>query len=182
MLLALGFGAANALVLSQVAKQRPPVAAAAPTSAAATAGQTSPQALAGAPPEPPDTHLYDVVITGGRVIDPETRFDRIADVGIDGPTIVAITDKKLNGRMTIDAKDRVVAPGFIDLISYDPNPYGIWYKIADGVTTNLGMHGMLDDRRAVLRHLRAAGFAVPLRRFVRQLLHARRGALRHRIE
>jgi N-acyl-D-aspartate/D-glutamate deacylase len=143
VLLALGFGAANALVLSQVAKQRPPAAAAAPTSAATTAGPTSPQALAGAPPEPPDNHLYDVVITGGRVIDPETRFDRIADVGIDGPTIVAITDKKLNARMTIDAKDRVVAPGFIDLISYDPNPYGIWYKIADGVTTNLGMHGML---------------------------------------
>ena len=45
--------------------------------------------------------------------------------------------------MTIDAKDRVVAPGFIDMISYDPNSYGIWYKIADGVTTNLGMHGML---------------------------------------
>jgi N-acyl-D-aspartate/D-glutamate deacylase len=143
VLLALGFGAANALVLSQVAKQRPPVAAATRTSAAAAAGPSTPQALAGAPPEPPDNHLYDVVITGGRVIDPETRFDRIADVGIDGPTIVAITDKKLNARMTIDAKDRVVAPGFIDLISYDPNPYGIWYKIADGVTTNLGMHGML---------------------------------------
>src|SRR5207248_11198377 len=32
---------------------------------------------------------------------------------------------------------------FIDMISYDPNEYGIWFKIADGVTTNLGMHGML---------------------------------------
>jgi hypothetical protein len=29
------------------------------------------------------------------------------------------------------------------MISYEPNPYGIWFKVADGVTTNLGMHGML---------------------------------------
>ncbi len=143
MLLALGFGAANALVLSQVGKQRPPDDASTPTSAAVATGPSTAQALAGAPPEPADNHLYDVVITGGRVIDPETRFDRVADVGIDGPTIVAITDHKLNARTTIDAKDRVVAPGFIDMISYDPNSYGIWYKIADGVTTNLGMHGML---------------------------------------
>jgi N-acyl-D-aspartate/D-glutamate deacylase len=143
VLLALGFGAANALVLSQVGKQRPPDDASTPTSAAVATGPSTAQALAGAPPEPADNHLYDVVITGGRVIDPETRFDRVADVGIDGPTIVAITHHKLNARMTIDAKDRVVAPGFIDMISYDPNSYGVWYKIADGVTTNLGMHGML---------------------------------------
>jgi len=143
VLLALGFGAANALVLGQVAKQHQAGAATTPTHAAPAPGSRRAQALTDAPPRPPDDHLYDVVITGGRVIDPETRFDRVAEVGIDGPTVVAITDKKLNARMTIDAKDRVVAPGFIDMISYDPNSYGIWYKVADGVTTNLGMHGML---------------------------------------
>ena len=36
----------------------------------------------------------------------------------------------------------VVAPGFIDLLSYEPNDFGTWYKIGDGVTTNLGMHGL----------------------------------------
>ena len=36
----------------------------------------------------------------------------------------------------------VVAPGFIDLLSYDPNDYGVWYKVADGITSNLGMHGL----------------------------------------
>jgi dihydroorotase len=36
----------------------------------------------------------------------------------------------------------VVAPGFIDVLSYEPNDYGIWFKISDGVTTNLGMHGI----------------------------------------
>ena len=36
----------------------------------------------------------------------------------------------------------MVSPGFIDLLSYEPNPYGVWFKIGDGVTTNIGMHGM----------------------------------------
>src|SRR5204862_4890694 len=61
----------------------------------------------------------------------------------DGTSIAAISEGPLNGRATTAADGRVVAPGFIDMISYDPNDYGIWFKIADGVTTNLGMHGML---------------------------------------
>jgi dihydroorotase len=36
----------------------------------------------------------------------------------------------------------VVAPGFIDILSYEPNSYGVWYKLGDGVTTNLCMHGV----------------------------------------
>jgi N-acyl-D-aspartate/D-glutamate deacylase len=144
VLLALGFGVTSALALSRLKKSRPGLPVGTSTEdVSASAGPDTPSALASAPPEPAENHLYDVVITGGRVIDPETGFDRVAEVGIDGPTIVAITDRKLNGRMTIDAKDRVVSPGFIDLISYDPNPYGIWFKVGDGVTTNLGMHGML---------------------------------------
>ena len=42
----------------------------------------------------------------------------------------------------VEAAGLVVAPGFIDILSYEPNPYGIWFKIADGVTTNLGLHGL----------------------------------------
>ena len=34
-----------------------------------------------------------------------------------------------------------MAPGFIDNLSYDPNPLGVWNKIADGVTSNIAMHG-----------------------------------------
>ncbi len=142
LLLALGFGAANAVALSRIVKGRPHLTSTTATTAAAR-GPATPPALAGAAAEPADNHLYDVVVTGGRVIDPETGFDKVANVGIDGATITAISFKQLNSRMTIDAKDRVVSPGFIDMISYDPNPYGIWFKLADGVTTNLGMHGML---------------------------------------
>jgi len=76
-------------------------------------------------------------------MDPESGFDSIADVGIDSGTIVAIEPAGgLIGTTTIGAGGLVVAPGFIDILSYEPNPYGIWFKIADGVTTNLGLHGL----------------------------------------
>jgi dihydroorotase len=80
-------------------------------------------------------------------MDPASGFDDVANVGVDAGLITAVTRTPLTGRATVDATDRVVAPGFIDILSYEPNSYGIWYKIADGVTTNLGMHGI--DARPV---------------------------------
>jgi len=97
---------------------------------------------AAAPPDPA-THRFDIVIRGGRVMDPDSGFDAIADVGVDGGTVTAIEPAGgLSGATTVDAAGFVVAPGFIDILSYEPNPYGIWFKVADGVTTNLGLHGL----------------------------------------
>ena len=61
---------------------------------------------------------YDVVILNGRVIDPESNFDAIRNVGITGGRIQAISEKSLRGRTTILATGLVVAPGFIDLHSH----------------------------------------------------------------
>jgi dihydroorotase-like cyclic amidohydrolase len=86
--------------------------------------------------------VYDVVISNGRVINPETNLDRVGlNVAVQGGQIVLVTDQKLKGKREIDATGLVVAPGFIDNLSYDPNPIGVWNKIADGVTTNIAMHG-----------------------------------------
>lgn len=85
--------------------------------------------------------IYDIVIRGGRVINPETRLDGVMSVGIIDGKIGAVTAKPLIGKRTIEAKGLVVAPGFIDNLSYDPNPLGVWNKIADGVTSNIAMHG-----------------------------------------
>lgn len=103
--------------------------------------RTDEPAVPGAPTPPRDDHLFDIVIRGGRVMDPESGFDRVADVGIDEESIRRI-GLGLRGRTVIDAAGLVVAPGFIDVLSYEPNPFGIWFKVADGVTTNLGMHGI----------------------------------------
>ncbi|MFZ3072941.1 MAG: amidohydrolase family protein [Thermodesulfobacteriota bacterium] len=85
---------------------------------------------------------FDVVILNGRVMDPETSFDEDGvNVGIRGGEIIKVTKEKIRGSIEIDATGKVVAPGFIDVLSYDPNERGAWYKVADGVTTNLAMHG-----------------------------------------
>lgn len=146
VLLALGFGALNAAALSQLGGS--------PTTGLGATGRTGvarggagggpalPPALVDAAAEPAPGHVFETVVARGRVIDPASGFDAVADVGIDGGRIAAISRTTLRGTTTIDAADLVVSPGFIDILSYEPNEYGIWFKIADGVTTNLGMHGI----------------------------------------
>ena len=62
----------------------------------------------------PSAFAYDLVIMNGRVMDPETGTDKIANVAVDNGQIVAITDQILDGDKVIDAEGLVVAPGFID--------------------------------------------------------------------
>ena len=52
---------------------------------------------------------YDLVITGGRVIDPETGLDAVRNVGIKGDKIAAVTEKAIQGKENIDATGHVVA-------------------------------------------------------------------------
>ena len=92
--------------------------------------------------------VYDLVIRNGRVVNPETGFDGLANVGVLGGTIARIANGPLAGRKIIEATGLIVAPGFIDILSYDPTPVGTWNKIADGVTTNLSMHGGTADPQA----------------------------------
>lgn len=164
LLLALGFGAVNAGLLSQLPDGRRTTAAAGgddPTTPTTTPPtDVEPPALAGADPQPAADHTYDVVVAGGRVVDPESGFDRTAHVGIDGDRITAVSLDPLDGRTTIDAAGKVVAPGFIDVLSYEPNGYGEWFKIADGVTTNLGMHGLGFEATAFLDRFRNEGCPV----------------------
>ncbi len=86
--------------------------------------------------------LYDTVILGGRVMDPETGRDEIANVGILADQIRAITTDDIRGRKTIDASGQIVAPGFIDILaSMRLDKAAHEFKVGDGVTTVLGMHG-----------------------------------------
>ncbi len=87
--------------------------------------------------QPPD---YDVLITGGKVVDGTGGPWFYADVGIREANIIAIG--RLQGktaRQTIDARGRVVAPGFIDIHTHarrgiftDPTAQNY---IRQGVTT-----------------------------------------------
>jgi N-acyl-D-aspartate/D-glutamate deacylase len=61
---------------------------------------------------------YDIVIGGGRVMDPETGLDAINNIGISGDTITRITPDSLEGASYINARGLVVAPGFIELFQH----------------------------------------------------------------
>ena len=54
----------------------------------------------------------DLVILGGRVMDPETNFDAVANVGIKDGQIAVITPDAITGAESIDASGHVVAPGW----------------------------------------------------------------------
>ena len=80
---------------------------------------------------------FDVVIHGGRVIDPETGLDAVRNVGITGDEIAAVSEADLDGRTRIDARGLVVAPGFIDLHSHGQAVGEQRLQALDGVTTAL---------------------------------------------
>jgi N-acyl-D-glutamate deacylase len=80
---------------------------------------------------------YDVVITGGRVIDPATGLDAQRDIAIRDGKIVALSTTPLRGQTMIDASGLVVAPGFIDMHSHGQTVLAGRVQAFDGVTTAL---------------------------------------------
>jgi N-acyl-D-aspartate/D-glutamate deacylase len=90
----------------------------------------------------PTPDAYDLVILGGRVLDPETGRDEVANVGIVGDRIAVITSEAIQGARSIDAAGHIVAPGFIDILSsIRAERKAHLDKAADGVTTAIGLHG-----------------------------------------
>jgi N-acyl-D-aspartate/D-glutamate deacylase len=80
---------------------------------------------------------YDVVILNGRVMDPASGLDALRNVGIIAGKIRAISAEALAGKTTVDAKNLVVAPGFIDLHQHGQDVENDRVKAGDGVTTSL---------------------------------------------
>ena len=80
---------------------------------------------------------YDLVIEGGRVMDPETGLDAVRNVGVRAGRIEKISRRRLTGARGIDATGLVVAPGFIDLHSHGQDERSNGFQAADGVTTAL---------------------------------------------
>ncbi|SDV46200.1 N-acyl-D-amino-acid deacylase family protein [Chitinasiproducens palmae] len=85
-------------------------------------------------------NLFDIVIAGGTVIDGmrTPRYD--ADVGVIGDRIAAIGNlTTAPRRLTLDARDRIVAPGFIDVHTHDDQAVlhepEMPAKVSQGVTT-----------------------------------------------
>ncbi|MDA1103386.1 MAG: amidohydrolase/deacetylase family metallohydrolase [Gemmatimonadetes bacterium] len=87
--------------------------------------------------------IFDLVISGGHLVDPAAGMNAALDIGITGGRVVQIAEHILpsEGRRVIDATGRIVAPGLIDVhvhvfdgvaqVGIQPDLIGV----ARGVTT-----------------------------------------------
>jgi amidohydrolase family protein len=95
---------------------------------------------------------FDLVLEGGRVMDPETGVNAVRNVGIRDGKIVRISSEALSGRRLVHAGGLVVAPGFIDLHQHGQDVESQRVKALDGVTTALELEIGVPD---VARFLQA---------------------------
>lgn len=82
-------------------------------------------------PAPP----FDLVIAGGRVMDPASGLDAVRHVGIRAGRIEAIAEAPLTGARVVDASGLVVAPGFVDLHEHGQQDESYRMMVRDGVTS-----------------------------------------------
>jgi N-acyl-D-aspartate/D-glutamate deacylase len=85
------------------------------------------------------TPAYDLVLLGGRVIDPESGLDAVRNIGVRSGRIAAVTTSRIVGRDTVDVKGLVVAPGFIEIHAHTPDSASYRSFAYDGVTTVLDL-------------------------------------------
>ena len=83
------------------------------------------------------TGPFDVVLAGGRVMDPASGLDAVRHIGLRGASIAAVSTTPLAGAVTLDVTGLVVAPGFIDPHAHAQSLEGNRLQARDGVTTAL---------------------------------------------
>ena len=79
----------------------------------------------------------DVVLRGGRVIDPESGLDAVRDVAISGGRVTAVGETLGPGRAEFDVSGQVVTAGFVDIHSHCYDTGSLRLQAMDGVTTAL---------------------------------------------
>ncbi len=91
--------------------------------------------------------MHDLVIRGGTVVDGTGAPAMRADVAVDDGSVTLVGQVEAEGRTEIDATDRLVTPGFVDVhthydgqVTWDPllTP-SIWHGVTTVVMGNCGV-------------------------------------------
>ena len=83
--------------------------------------------------------MTNLVITGGRVVDPASGIDQLGDVALQDGRVAAVGTGLGTAERMIDATGLVVAPGFIDLHAHGQSIAADRMQAFDGVTTTLDL-------------------------------------------
>ena len=110
---------------------------------------------------------WDLVLRGGRVIDPESGLDAVRDVAVADGRIAAVGSGLPPGPHQVDVAGQVVTAGFIDLHSHVTDLGGLRLQAMDGVTTALqpAVLRMIPVAAAIRHGLRDSGAVVQRPRF-----------------
>ena len=116
--------------------------------------------------------FFDVLIKNGQLIDGSGNPSYIGDIGINGDTIAAIgTLKNATGKLEIDATGLVVAPGFINMLSW-----AVESLIEDG-------RSLSDIKQGVTLEVFGEGMSMgPLSETLKQQMAASQGNIKYDID
>jgi cytosine/adenosine deaminase-related metal-dependent hydrolase len=99
----------------------------------------------------------DVVLRGGRVIDPESGLDAVRDVAVADGRVAEVGTGLPPGRAEVDVTGLVVTAGFVDLHSHVNDIAGLRLQALDGVTTALELEAGVTPVDAAYRAAAAEG-------------------------
>ena len=100
---------------------------------------------------------WEVVLRGGRVIDPESGFDAVADVAIAAGRVAEVGTGLPAAPDEVDVTGLVVTAGFVDLHSHVNDLAGLRLQAMDGVTTALELEAGASPVAAAYRAAAAEG-------------------------
>src|SRR6202789_3026477 len=117
---------------------------------------------------------YDLLLTGGEVIDPAANLRGVMDIGIAGGKIVAVAPSlpANEALRTISAKGRIVTPGLVDIHAHvfvnghDMGGNTDHHCRCSGVTTLCDAGSTGSSNFAGLRHVLDREVRTPVRAFV----------------
>jgi len=100
---------------------------------------------------------YDLVLRGGRVLDPDSGLDMVADVAVSQGRVVAIGTVPAAAPLDLDVTGHVVTAGFVDVHSHVTDIAGMRLRALDGVTTAFELEGGVTPVGPAYRQAAAEG-------------------------